>query len=220
MIKGIIFDLDGIIVDTAHYHFIAWQALAHKLGIEFTEEDNEHLKGLSRVDSLNFILNMGKLEVSEEEKIKLAAGKNIQYLDLIQDLNKGEILPGVMDWINEAEEKGIKIALGSASKNARRILTSLGINDRFEIIMDGNNVSRTKPDPEVFLLAAEGLGLQPAECVVIEDSYKGIIAGNAGNFITIGIGSQEILNNADFVYSSLSDITLSDFIKNQDYEKA
>ncbi len=204
-IKAIIFDLDGVIVDTAKYHFLAWKSLAKSLGIDFSEEQNENLKGMSRMDSLDYILNLGGVQKSEEDRIKLAASKNFEYLDLIKDLDDSEILPGTLDWLDECEQNGIKIALGSASKNARRILKALDLIARFDVIIDGTNTTKTKPDPQVFQLAAEGLDLKAEECVVIEDSYKGIEAALAGNFYAIGIGDTEILKRAHINMEQLSE---------------
>ena len=207
-IKGIIFDLDGVIVDTAKYHYIAWKTLANQLGIDFSEKENENLKGVSRIDSLNYILNLGELYLSDSGKRKLAASKNLNYLELIKNLDETEILPGVLEWFDQCETNNIKIALGSASKNARRILDSVRLIDRFDVIIDGNDTSKTKPHPQVFNLAAKGLGFLPSECVVIEDSLKGLIAAKNGNFHSIGIGDPEVLNNADINMRTMSDAGL------------
>lgn len=204
-IKCLIFDLDGVIVDTAIYHYLAWKNLAISLGIDFSESDNENLKGISRMDSLEFILNLGGIAMSHEDKLKLAASKNFNYLELIKDLNESNILPGVINWLNQCEQYGIKIALGSASKNARGILEAIKLMDRFHVIIDGTNTSKTKPDPEVFLLAAEKLNLKPQECVVIEDSFKGIEAAQNGNFYSIGIGDKSILYNATIHLADMSE---------------
>lgn len=205
-IKAVIFDLDGVIVDTAKYHFQAWKTLAKNLGIEFTLEENEHLKGMSRMDSLDHILALGgKENMEKDQKMKLAASKNVHYLELIADLDASEILPGTIEWIEQCKENGIKIALGSASKNARRILTSLGLTEKFDIIIDGTNTTKTKPDPQVFQLAAEGLGVKSNQALVIEDAYKGLQAAKTGGFYSIGIGDAQILNIADINMKSLAD---------------
>lgn len=208
-IKAIIFDLDGVIVDTAKYHYQAWKTLAKNLGIEFTQEENENLKGMSRMDSLDHILALGNVTKSQEQKKKLAYSKNLQYLDLIKNLNRSELLPGTLEWLDQCEHHGIKIALGSASKNARRILQATDLIDRFEVIIDGTNTTKTKPDPQVFLMAAEALRLQPNECVVIEDSYKGIQAAASGGFFSIGIGDSDTLKQADINMHQLSESDMS-----------
>jgi len=205
-IKAVIFDLDGVIVDTAKYHYKAWSNLANKLGINFTVEENEHLKGMSRMDSLNHILAIEGLDsMPIDKKKKLAAAKNLQYLDLIADLDESEILPGTLDWISKCKELGIKIALGSASKNARRILDSLDLSKDFDIIIDGTNTTKTKPDPQVFQLAAQGLGVKSSEALVIEDAYKGLQAAKAGGFYSIGLGDPKVLDIADINMRSLAD---------------
>jgi beta-phosphoglucomutase len=205
-IKGVIFDLDGVIVDTAKYHYLAWKSLANHLGIEFTEAENEHLKGMSRMDSLNHILALGELELmSDDDKKKLAAAKNLHYLELIADLDDSEILPGTLEWIDECKKNNIKIALGSASKNARRILDSLGLTEKFDAIIDGTNTTKTKPNPQVFELAAEALDVKNSEAVVIEDAFKGLQAAKTGGFYSIGIGDPEILNIANINMTSLAD---------------
>ncbi|WP_235296080.1 beta-phosphoglucomutase [Portibacter marinus] len=205
-IKGVIFDLDGVIVDTAKFHYKAWKALADKLGIDFSEEQNENLKGMSRMDSLNYILSLGELQnMLEDDKRKLAASKNLYYLELIEELDESDILPGTMNWIQECKQNGIKISLGSASKNARRILDGLNLTDHFDAIIDGTNTTETKPHPQVFLLAAKALNVEPSECVVIEDAYKGLEAARKGGFYSIGIGDPEILKIADINLTSLAD---------------
>lgn len=198
-IKGCIFDLDGVIVNTAKYHYLAWKRLADELGFEFTEKDNEKLKGVSRMRSLEILLSVGRINASEEEKIKMAAKKNKWYVEYISKLDKSEILPGVENFINMIKNEGIKVAIGSASKNTMLILNRLGIKDLFDVIIDGNKVSKAKPDPEVFLLGAKGLNLKPEECVVFEDSEAGIEAAIRGNMHSIGIGNPNILKKAEKV---------------------
>jgi len=174
MIKGFLFDLDGVIVDTAKYHFLAWKRLADELGISFTEEDNERLKGVSRMRSLDIILELDNRELDSRIKEALASKKNAWYVDFITKMTPDEILPGALEFMQNAKEKGIKIALGSASKNAQTILDRLKISDYFDAIISGNEVSKAKPDPEVFLKGAEALGLKANECVVFEDAEAGI----------------------------------------------
>ena len=199
IVKGCIFDLDGVIVDTAKYHYLGWKRLADELGVPFSETDNEALKGVSRRDSLEKILEWGKLTLEEERKLELMEQKNEWYLEAVSGMNDSEILPGVADFMREVKNQGYGIALGSSSKNARRILGLIGMEQDFEVIIDGTCFSKSKPDPEVFLLGAEGLGLQPEECVVFEDSTAGIKGAKAGGMYCIGIGDAEVLSEADFV---------------------
>lgn len=198
-IKGCIFDLDGVIVNTAKYHYLAWKRLADELGFEFTEKDNEKLKGVSRMRSLEILLSVGGINASEEEKNKMAAKKNKWYVEYISKLDKSEILPGVENFINMIKNQGIKVAIGSASKNTMLILNRLEIKNLFDVIIDGNKVSKAKPDPEVFLLGAKGLNLKPEECVVFEDSEAGIEAAIRGHMHSIGIGNPDILKKAEKV---------------------
>ena len=206
MIKGFLFDLDGVIVDTAVFHFQAWRRLAQKLGGDFTEEQNEQLKGVSRVDSLNKIIEWTGATVSDEEFQSLMVEKNEWYLELVQGLGPQDALPGALNFLQTAYDQGIKIALGSASKNAPMILEKLGITPLFTAIIDGNNVVNGKPHPEVFLKGAEALGLEPSECVVFEDSIAGVQAAKTGGMSSVGIGDAETLQ-ADIHFNSLGDTT-------------
>lgn len=203
MIKGFIFDLDGVIVDTAKYHYLAWKQLANNLGIDFSEEENENLKGVSRLQSLEYILKLGNLEVKDEEKVKLAAAKNEWYVEYISKLNEDEILPGVVSLLESLKKNKIKIALGSASKNSIAILEGIKLMHYFDYISDGNSTNKSKPDPEVFLIAASGLELKPMDCLVIEDSIKGIEAAIAGGFLSLGIGESKHLGHAGNVLPDL-----------------
>lgn len=197
--KAVIFDLDGVIVDSAKFHFLAWQKLAKKLGLNFTEADNERLKGVSRTDSLNIILEINNSSLPEAEKSKWLAYKNDLYLGLVAAMDENEILPGIASLIDELLAAGIKVALGSSSKNARLLLTRLGLIQKFDVIVDGTNISRSKPDPEVFLLGANLLKLAPKRCLVVEDAYSGVEAANTGGFLALGVGSPEALSNAEHV---------------------
>ena len=194
-----IFDLDGVIVDTATYHYKAWKRLANLLGFDFTHEQNEQLKGISRMDSLDLVLGWGNTQKSDSEKLQLAQQKNAWYLEFIGQMKADEILPGVRQFIEELKAAGIRIALGSASKNSAEILERTGISDFFDVIVDGNSVTRSKPDPEVFSRGAELLGLAPERCVVIEDAAAGIEAAHRAGMKVIGIGDPEVLKNADLV---------------------
>ena len=208
-----IFDLDGVIVDTAKYHFLAWKNLANALGFDFTEEQNELLKGVSRIQSLEILLSIGKVELPGAEKEKLLLQKNKEYLEYVNKMTSEEILPGVNDLLNFLEINDIKYALGSASKNAPLILEKVGLLNRFTAIVDGNDVSKAKPDPEVFLIGAKKLGMKPENCVVVEDAIAGIQAANAAKMISIGIGDANVLNEADYVFKDMTAIT-PDFLKN------
>lgn len=213
MIKGCIFDLDGVIVDTAVYHFKAWKRLANSLGFDFTEEDNEQLKGVNRVDSLNLILKWGGVTKDEATKLELATRKNNWYVEAIDKMTVDEILPGVLPLLASLKEKGIRIALGSASKNAVRVLKGTGIIDYFEVIMDGTNVTKGKPDPEVFLKGALNLGLEPKECIVFEDAARGVEAALNGGFYAVGIGEKSSLGAAHLVIPGFADIGFDEIIQ-------
>jgi len=207
--KGFIFDLDGVIVDTAKFHYIAWKKLADELGINFTEENNELLKGVSRTQSLDILLNLGKVKKSESEKLQLAKQKNDWYVDLISNLTPEDIMPGAEDFINEASKRSIKIALGSASKNALFILNKLKLNHLFDARIDGNQVAKAKPDPEVFLKGAEAIGVPKENCLVFEDAQAGVEAAINGGMKCIGLGNADILANADLIVSGMDKITVS-----------
>ncbi|MBE8713328.1 beta-phosphoglucomutase [Sphingobacterium hungaricum] len=207
--KACIFDLDGVLVDTAKYHFIAWKKLANSLGFSFTEIQNEELKGISRVDSLNKLLGWGNIEKSDTEKLELATLKNDWYIDMIAEMTPEELLPGSKELLSELKENGIKIALGSASKNAPLILEKTGISPYFDAIVDGNSVSKSKPDPEVFLLAAKLVEADPQECIVFEDAQAGVEAGKRAGMKVIGIGKAEDLRQADFTVGSLAAVNLA-----------
>lgn len=212
-ITACIFDLDGVIVDTAKYHYQAWLKLAIKLGLPFNEEENEKMKGISRMDSLEMMLKLGDRAYSDIDKQKYCAAKNTWYLDLVSDMDKSEILPGIVEFIDHLKKENIKIALGSASKNARRILTLVELTESFDEIVDGNDVIMSKPDPEVFLKGAKLLGTKPNETIVFEDSAKGIDAAIAGAFRTVGIGVPAHLGHADIVIENLVDTTIFDLSK-------
>ena len=210
--KAFIFDLDGVIVDTAKYHFLAWRNLANQLGFEFTEAHNELLKGVSRIKSLEILLNIGKVELSDEEKQKFLVQKNTEYLQYVNKMNTDEILPGINQLLNYLDQNNIKYALGSASKNAPLILEKVGLINRFTAIVDGNDVSKAKPDPEVFLIGAQKLNMKPEDCIVVEDAIAGVEAANAANMLSIGIGDAEVLNDAAYVLSDTTGFT-TDFLQ-------
>jgi beta-phosphoglucomutase len=192
-----IFDLDGVIVDTAKYHYIAWKEMAADLGFDFTEKENEGLKGVSRMRSLDILLEIGKISKSEEEKLLLASRKNERYLEYVHQMAEEEILPGVIRFLNDLRSNGILIALGSASKNAPLILDRIRLKEKFDVVVDGNSVSKAKPDPEVFLRCAGLLKVEPKECLVFEDAQAGIEAARNGGMHVIGVGSPDDLSGAD-----------------------
>lgn len=207
-ISACIFDLDGVIVDTARYHFLAWKRLTDQLGIHFTEADNERLKGVSRIASLDIILEIGKVKADENQKHEYATRKNQWYIDYISKMTPDEILPGSIAFIKELRNAGIRVAIGSASKNTPMILERVGISDLFDAVADGNIVKKAKPDPEVFLKAAELVDVKPERCVVFEDAVAGIQAAINAGMVCIGIGSPEILNKAHFVIAGLNEMNL------------
>ena len=204
--RGIIFDLDGVIVDTAKFHYLAWRKMANDLGFDITLEQNEKLKGVSRVNSLQQILGWGNKTVSEAEFEQLMSSKNDDYLARIAHMDENDLLPGVKKSLDYLTENNVPFALGSASKNARPILKGLKIDQRFEAIVDGNDVTKAKPDPEVFLIAAEKLGIPPQDCIVFEDSVAGIEAANSAGMLSIGIGDKEILKEADYNFADFTEI--------------
>ncbi len=210
--KGFIFDLDGVIVDTAKYHFLAWQQLAKNLDINFTEEENEQLKGVSRVRSLEKILAWGNKTISQDLFDKLMGEKNEEYLSYIAEMDESEILPDVPKVLSFLKDNKQPISLGSASKNARTILERVNLKSSFNAIVDGNDVTKAKPDPEVFLIAAKQIDMKPEDCIVFEDSVAGVEAANTANMISIGIGSKSVLGHADYVFNDFTEIS-EDFIK-------
>lgn len=209
--KGFIFDLDGVIVDTAKFHFLAWKKLGKNFNFELTEAQNEQLKGVSRIDSLNKILNWAGVEISQDEFDRLALLKNEDYLTYVAQMSPQDILPGVKSTIEKLKSANYPIALGSASKNAPGILNKVGLYDLFDVIIDGNSVSMAKPDPEVFLQAASKLGVAPKDCVVFEDAHSGITAANTATMVSIGLGDAEMLSHADYVFNTFTEITF-DFL--------
>jgi len=212
MHKGFIFDLDGVIVDTAKFHYLAWRKLANNFGFDITEDQNEQLKGISRVKSLEIILEWGKVKLSQDEFMEQMALKNDNYLSYISSMTKKDLLPGVSNVIEYLSENNIPFALGSASKNARIILEKTGLIHKFGAVVDGNDVSKAKPNPEVFLIAASKIKIGPENCIVFEDSVAGIQAANTAKMISVGIGEKDILNEADFIFSDFTEIKI-DFIK-------
>lgn len=213
VVKACIFDLDGVIVDTAVYHFKAWKRLANHLGFDFTEAENEKLKGVSRVRSLQLILEWGGVEKTTDEQSQLADLKNSWYVEMIQGMQPDEILPGAKEFLLTVRNAGLKTALGSASKNSRTILEKVGLIDLFDSIIDGNTVTASKPDPEVFLKGAQSLGFNPADCVVFEDAIAGVEAALAGGMKVVGIGDSANLKGANLVVAGLHEMNLDKLYK-------
>ena len=212
-LKGCIFDLDGVIVDTARYHFLAWRRLAAELGFDFTEDHNEALKGVSRMASLEILLKVGGLSIDEVRKHELAERKNNWYVEYISAMTPDEILPGSLDFLREVRKKGILTAIGSASRNAGLILDGIRLRDMFDVVVDGNKIHSAKPDPEVFLRAAEEMNLMPSQCVVFEDARAGVEAALAGGMKCVGVGDPAVLSRAHRVIPDLANITVEQLRK-------
>ncbi|MBK9337103.1 MAG: beta-phosphoglucomutase [Lewinellaceae bacterium] len=210
--RGCIFNLDGVLVDTAKYHYEAWRQLANSLDFDISREQNEQLKGLGRMASLETILSWGGIYLSEAEKMHWADVKNNWYIGLISNMKPGEVLPGVLYFLRQVREKGMKIALSSSSQNARAVLKSTGLEPYFDVIADGNTIKRQKPDPQCFLLPAEAMGLPPAECLVFEDAPSGITAALLGGFTAIGVGRKENLKQASVVIAGFENLRIDSLL--------
>lgn len=215
MLKGIIFDLDGVLTDTAEYHYIAWKEMGKKIGIEFGRDFNENLKGISRMDSLERILEYGGKanDYSIEEKEELAYEKNEQYKKLIKQITPADTLPGINQFMKDCKQNKLRLALASASKNGPAILDSLEMTDQFEVIVDPATLKNGKPDPEIFLKAAELLGLSPEECLGIEDAEAGIESINRAEMFSVGVGSAESMKDADLFVESTSELHLERIVE-------
>jgi beta-phosphoglucomutase len=209
LIKAVIFDLDGVIVDTARYHFLAWKRLADELGIKFTEADNERLKGVSRIRSMEILMELGGITLSQHEKEQLANKKNAWFVDYVERMLPEEIFPGVTALITTFKQHGMRIALASSSKNAKTVIQLLRIEHLFEVVVDGTMVVHSKPDPEIFLLAATKLGVEPKECLVFEDAEAGVEAALAAGMHCVGIGTPEQLFKAMRVIRTTGEFTMS-----------
>ena len=212
MTNAFLFDLDGVLVDTAVFHYQAWRRMANSLGFDFTHEFNETLKGISRMDSLDRILTLGGVTLSDEKKLELAAQKNEWYLELINKMTPDDMLPGALAFLEQTKRAGLKVALGSVSKNAPLILERVGITHFFDAIIDGSKITHSKPDPEVFMKGAAELNVQPAECIVFEDAIAGIEAARRGGMFALGIGSPDVLTEADLVVPNLQHLTIVELL--------
>jgi len=209
VISACIFDLDGVIVDTAKYHYLAWKRLADELGVHFTEVENERLKGVSRMRSLEIILELGNINISELAKHELAEKKNSWFVEFILSMKPEEIFPGVKSLLDNMRDTGYKVALASSSKNAPTVIQLLGIGHEFDAIVDGTMIKNSKPDPEIFLLAAAKLKEPPSQCVVFEDAEAGVEAARLAGMRCVGIGSTHQLGKADIVIPRTGDFNLS-----------
>ena len=210
MIKAVIFDLDGVIIDTAHYHYIAWKRLASEFNINLTKENNELLKGVSRIHSLEIILELGNKQLTDAEKEQYASKKNAWFVDYIESIRPEEIFPGVIDLIQSMRDQGLRIGLASSSKNAPRVIELLNIGGLFDTLIDGTMITHTKPHPEIFLLAASRMEVSPADCLVFEDAEAGVEAALAAGMKCVGVGSAEQLGSAHKVIAGTGDFQLSE----------
>jgi beta-phosphoglucomutase len=208
MTKAVIFDLDGVIIDTAHYHYIAWKRLASEFGVTLTPAHNELLKGVSRMRSLEIILSLGNIELPVEQREQLADKKNTWFVEYIESIRPEEIFPGVVDLIKSLRVKHIKVGLASSSKNAPRVIELLGIASLFDTLIDGTMIVHTKPDPEIFLLAAHKLGINPSDCLVFEDAEAGVEAALSAGMKCVGVGSKDQLGKANLIIKSTGDFNI------------
>ena len=211
-IEAVIFDLDGVIVSTDEFHFLAWKQLADAEGIPFTREDNERLRGVSRMESLDILLEKASRKYSDVEKEEMATRKNTIYRESLKALSPADILPGVTDVLKGLRERGIKIAIGSSSKNAGPILVAIGLEKTFDAVVDGTHIARSKPDPEVFTLAGKQLGVPPDHCLVVEDADAGVEAGLAAGMPVLAVGSAAAHPRATLKAADLSNISLAEML--------
>ena len=207
--KAVIFDLDGVITDTAHYHYLAWKRTADSIGAPFDEAFNEQLKGVDRMGSLRLILARAPRSFSEEEQLALADAKNRHYQELIATMTPRDLLPGALAALEAVRAAGLRIGLASVSKNAFTVLDRLGIRDRFDDVVDADTIRNSKPHPEIFLTAAEHLGVAPADCLGVEDAAAGVAAIKDAGMVAVGVGSPDVLHRADRVIRSMEEFDLS-----------
>jgi beta-phosphoglucomutase len=209
--KAVIFDLDGVITDTAHYHYLAWKRLAESVGVHFDEAFNEHLKGVDRMGSLNLILGEAAQNYSLQQKLEMADAKNRHYQELISTMSEADLLPGAVDALAAVRAAGLRIGLASVSKNAFTVLEHLGIRDRFDYVVDAATITHSKPHPEIFLTAAEKLGIDPSDCLGVEDAVAGVASIKSAGMYALGVGSPDVLTQADKVIPGLDQFRLEDY---------
>ena len=209
--KAVIFDLDGVITDTAHYHYLAWKSLAESQGVHFDQAFNENLKGIDRMGSLDLILASSPRTYTPQEKLALADEKNLHYQELISTMSSSDLLPGAVNALNAVRRAGLRIGLASVSKNAFTVLGRLGITDKFDYVVDAATIARGKPDPEIFLKAARELGVAPADCLGVEDAVAGVASIKSAGMFALGIGHPFVLTEADVVITSLMDFNLESY---------
>ncbi|HEY5799572.1 MAG TPA: beta-phosphoglucomutase [Burkholderiaceae bacterium] len=209
--RAVIFDLDGVITDTAHYHYLAWKRLADSQGVPFDHAFNEQLKGVDRMGSLALILAQTGRSYSDAEQLALADRKNCDYQELVADMTPADLLPGALAALQTVRERGLRIGLASVSRNAFTVLDRLGIRDRFDHVVDASLIRRSKPDPEIFLTAAAALGVAPADCLGVEDAVAGVASIKAAGMRALGVGDPAVLTQADMVIGSLAQFRLDDY---------
>lgn len=212
MIKGIIFDLDGVLVSTDEYHFRSWQKISAEEGIYFTWEMNNNFRGVGRMECVDILLATTNKKYTQEEKNLIAIRKNKYFAESLDLLDESAILPGTIETLDNLRERGIKIGVGSNSRNAKAIINKLNLQDKLDVISDGFDIKNSKPDPEVFLLTAERLGLKSEECIVVEDAVAGIEAAHAAGMKALGIGTADRLTKAEKVVKNLSEITIDELL--------
>ncbi len=212
MKKAVIFDLDGVITDTARYHYLAWKRLADGEGVHFDEAANEHLKGIDRMGSLDLILASSPRSYTPDEKLALATQKNEHYKALIATMSPADLLPGAVQALADCRAAGLKIGLASVSRNAFTVLASLGITDSFDYVVDAGTIAQGKPHPEIFLAAAKALGVAPGDCFGVEDAVAGVASIKSAGMYAVGVGDPQVLQQADVVIPSLAQFRLADYV--------
>lgn len=220
MIEAFIFDLDGVITDTAYFHYLAWKELGEKVGIDIDEEFNESLKGISRMESLERILIYGKREqdFDNEEKLIMAEYKNNYYISLIENINSKDVLPGIKELLENIKSNNIKVGLASASKNAMKVLNNLKLIDYFDFIADASKCENSKPAPDIFLMAAKGLNVNPKNCIGIEDASSGIDSINEAGMYSVGVGDFETLKRAKYILNSTDELSFERIVEKYNKE--
>ena len=204
--KGVIFDLDGVLVHTDEFHYLAWKSLADELGVHFDRIINNRLRGVSRMDSLEIVLENSSVKYTDEEKVRFAAVKNERYVKLLDGMSANSVDESVTTALSKLKAMGLKLAIGSSSKNTKLILQKTGLDKYFDAVSDGTNITRSKPDPEVFIKAAQFINEQPCDCIVVEDAYSGIDAAKDGGFTAVAIGDAANYSRADHAVTTLAEL--------------